>query len=85
MEHSPATGRLYKGQRSHEFRINTHNHSLAGLVCVVTPCSSLSVRLSHPFVSGVWVEYAEVTRKGGLSAFWDYVKAHPELKIKVKT
>ena len=28
-------------------RINTHNHSLAGLVCVVTPCSSLSVRLSH--------------------------------------
>ena len=27
----------------------------------------------------------EVTRKGGLSAFWDYVKAHPELKIKVKT
>ena len=34
---------------------------------------------------GTWVGYAGVTCKGGLSAFWDYVKAHPELKIKVKT
>ena len=32
-----------------------------------------------------WHEYSEMTRKGGLQAFWDYVKAHPELKIKVKT
>ena len=32
-----------------------------------------------------WHQYTEMTRKGGLAAFWDYVKAHPELKIKVKT
>ena len=32
-----------------------------------------------------WHPYSEMTRKGGLAAFWDYVKAHPELKIKVKT
>jgi transposase InsO family protein len=31
-----------------------------------------------------WHEYSEMTRKGGLQAFWDYVKAHPELKTKVK-
>ena len=41
--------------------------------------------LGKPPAEDTWVEYAEVTRKGGLSAFWDYVKAHPELKIKVKT
>ena len=32
-----------------------------------------------------WHPYSEMTRKGGLAAFWDYMKAHPELKIKVKT
>ena len=32
-----------------------------------------------------WHPYSEMTQKGGLAAFWDYVKAHPELKIKVKT
>ena len=32
-----------------------------------------------------WHQYSEMTRKGGLAAFWAYVKAHPELKIKVKT
>ena len=31
-----------------------------------------------------WHPYSEMTRKSGLAAFWDYVKTHPELKIKVK-
>ena len=40
--------------------------------------------LGKPPAEGTWVEYAEVTHKGGLSAFWDYIKVHPELGIKVK-
>jgi len=32
-----------------------------------------------------WHPYSEMTRKGGLAAFWKYVGEHPELGIKVKT
>ena len=32
-----------------------------------------------------WHPYSEMTRKGGLAAFWKYVGEHPELAIKVKT
>ena len=31
-----------------------------------------------------WHPYIEMTRKGGLQAFWDYVEKHPELKIRRK-
>ena len=31
-----------------------------------------------------WHPYQEMTRKGGLQAFWEYVENHPELKIKRK-
>ena len=31
-----------------------------------------------------WHPYMEMTRKGGLKAFWDYVELHPELGIKRK-
>ena len=31
-----------------------------------------------------WHPYQEMTRKGGLQAFWEYVEKHPELKIKRK-
>ena len=31
-----------------------------------------------------WHPYAEMTRKGGLEAFWDYVEKRPEIGIKSK-
>ena len=31
-----------------------------------------------------WHPYSEMTRKGGLKAFWDYIENHPEIGIKSK-